>query len=195
MSRGSPSSDAADAVFVMMNPGSSKPLFEIEHLVDVNRTGVVGTALVPTKPDTTQYQIMRVMHEVGWTHVRVLNLSDLRDANSRSFAQRFPQLEQAADTSVHSIFARERAEELTAQLRRKPNAPVVCAWGVSDKLNPLIAKATTSLASTADVIGLAKPGQPGKYFHPLPSLQPRKEQWVIQMLEMLRRNHVPVTRV
>jgi hypothetical protein len=188
-----PSSDAADAVFVMMNPGSSKPLVEIEHLVDLDRTGVMATALVPTKPDTTQYQIMRVMHEVGWTHVRVLNLSDLRDANSRSFAQRFPQLEQAADTSAHSIFAQERAEELTAQLRRKPNAPVVCAWGVSDKLDPLIAKATTRLASTADVIGLAKPGHPGKFFHPLPSLQVHKEQWVMQMLAMLRRIHVPAT--
>ncbi|PLX71167.1 MAG: DUF1643 domain-containing protein [Desulfuromonas sp.] len=175
----------ADAVFVMMNPGSSRPIDETNHLVDSCRISGMMTQLVPTVPDTTQYQVMRVMHYSGWEHVRVLNLSDLRDPQSGSFAERFVRLEEQTGSQVHSIFAPERSLELEKHLSRKSKAPIVCAWGVSDNLNPLIERATGMLVSESPVMGLAKPGQHGKYFHPLPSLQRQKEQWVRQMLEQL----------
>ena len=176
---------AADAIFVMMNPGSSKPVAEINHVVDSARISRMTTQLVPTVPDTTQYQVMRIMHYLGWNHVRVLNLSDLRDPKSGSFAVRYEQLEAQTGSEVHSVFAPERTSELQTHLSRKSGAPIVYAWGVSDDLTPLITRAIRVLAPESPVTGLPKPGQSGKYFHPLPSLQSQKEQWVVQMLEQL----------
>ncbi len=175
----------ADAVFVMMNPGSSRPVEETSQSIDAGRISEMQPELAPTVPDTTQYQVMRVMHYKGWQHVRVINLSDLRDPRSGSFAQRYSQLERESGRTVHSMFYAERSTQLSYHLSRKPGGPIVCAWGVSDDLNPLIERAMKALASEPKVTGLAKPGQEGKYFHPLPSLQRQKEQWVVQMLEQL----------
>jgi len=175
----------ADAVFVMMNPGSSRPVEEKNQIICSNQVAEMSVELVPTVPDTTQYQLMRVMYYRDWQHVRVINLSDLRDPQSGSFAQRYIQLEKESGSSVHSMFSPERLVQLKRHLSRKPGAPIVCAWGVSDDLNPLIERATNALAEESGVTGLAKQGQGNKYFHPLPSLQRQKEQWVAQMLERL----------
>lgn len=180
-----PPGSGADAVFVMMNPGSSKPIVEVEQMVDVDQIAAMARPLVPTKADTTQYQVMRVMHYAGWGHVRVINLSDLRDAQSKSFEQSFSQLEQRAGYTVHSIFSPRRSEELKENLYRKSDGPIVCAWGVSNKLNRLIERTRGSLTPVCDVIGLEKPGHQGKYFHPLPTLQHQKVAWVQQMLKQL----------
>lgn len=176
----------ADAVFVMMNPGSSRPVEERDHLVESGRVSAMAIRLVPTVPDTTQYQIMRVMYFVGWRHVRVINLSDLREAKSNSFFKYYSRLEQENGCEVHSVFSPVRSKELQRYLVRKSRGPIVCAWGVSDSLDPLITRATTALQAEPWVTGLEKPGHRGKYFHPLPSLQRQKEQWVTQMLESLQ---------
>ena len=176
---------AADAVFIMMNPGSSRAVEQTDHLVLAGSISEMSAHLVPTVPDTTQYQIMRVMHYSGWQHVRVINLSDLRDPQSGAFSRRYTQLERESGSTVHSVFSPERAAELIRRLSRRPGGPLICAWGVSDDLNPLIKRAIKALALEANVTGLEKPGQSGKYFHPLPSLQSQKEQWVVQMLAQL----------
>ncbi|WP_157760838.1 DUF1643 domain-containing protein [Hydrogenovibrio halophilus] len=175
----------ADAVFVMMNPGSSRPVEKTNQLISSNQVAEMTVELVPTVPDRTQYQVMRVMHYKHWRYVRVINLSDLRDPQCGSFAQRYVQLEQESGTWVHSLFSAERSVQLKRNLSRKPGAPIILAWGVSEGLNPLIERATNALAEEQGVMGLAKPGQDNKYFHPLPPLQRQKEQWVAQMLELL----------
>lgn len=142
--------------------------------------------LVPTVPDATQYQVMRVMHYLGWKYVRVINLSDLRDARSDSFVQRYIAFERAAGGASHSVFSSDRSQELRRHLSRKSGAPIVCAWGVSSGLNPLISRAVKALDSESGVTGWAKPGQAGKYFHPLPTLQRDKEHWVDRMLAELK---------
>ncbi len=184
-SKGAPRSPVADAIFVMMNPGSSRPVAETNHVVDSSLISDMETKLVPAVPDTTQYQIMRVMHYSGWEKVRVLNLSDLRDPKSGSFTERYLRLESQTGSKIHSVFASERSTELQNHLIRKPSAPILCAWGVSDDLNTLIERATCILALESAVTGLAKPGKSGKYFHPLPSLQRQKEHWVEQMVQQL----------
>ncbi|MDD2501962.1 MAG: hypothetical protein PHN92_14250 [Geobacter sp.] len=183
--KNAPASPIADAIFVMMNPGSSRPLVETTHMVDSDNISDMEVQLVPTVPDTTQYQIMRVMHFLSWQHIRVLNLSDLRDSQSSSFADRYMHFETTTNCKTHSIFASERSAELKRNLFRKNKAPIVCAWGVSDDLNPLIERAMGALASELFVTGLAKTGKQGKYFHPLPSLQKQKEEWVFNMLKQL----------
>ncbi len=78
-----------NAVFIMMNPGSSKPLTKTNNLISPQKIGDLQISLVPTKPDTTQYQLMRVMKYLNWQHIRVINLSDLRDAESGNFIEKY----------------------------------------------------------------------------------------------------------
>src|SRR6056297_1192202 len=81
-----------DAIFVMMNPGSSQPLVEVDYLLDTDEIAHLQISLVPTKPDTTQYQVMRIMRLMSWKHVRVLNLSDVRSPKSPEFFKQFHEL-------------------------------------------------------------------------------------------------------
>lgn len=167
-----------DAIFIMMNPGSSRPLVEINNIISEGEINRLVISLVPTKPDTTQYQVMRVMHYRGWQHVRVLNISDLRDSKSGSFVERYMNIEKRTGFSAHSLFSNLRSLESRRKLKRKPEAPIVCAWGVSPDLNPLIARCLGALTGMAGLTGLKKPGTEDKFFHPLPTLQKDKEQWV-----------------
>src|SRR5208283_821609 len=97
-----------DAVFIMMNPGSSRPLVEVNNRTCADAIHELQISLVPTKPDTTQYQVMRLMRHCEWEHVRVLNLSDLRCAKSNEFFKQFKRLEQEVSFDSHSIFSARR---------------------------------------------------------------------------------------
>ena len=185
LSKNAPQDVEADAVFVMMNPGSSRPIGEDNQATNFPNVSERTDPLAPTFPDTTQYQVMRVMHYSGWQHVRVINLSDLCDPKSRSFVKRYAQLERERGVKFHSIFSSGRMAELKRHLIRKANAPIVCAWGVSNQLDPLIKRATKALSEESGIVGLAKSGADDKYFHPLPSLQHKKEKWVAEMLVAL----------
>lgn len=175
-----PLNSTVDSIFVMMNPGSSRPVIEAK-----TSNNQVAEQLVATVPDTTQYQVMRVMHHMHWQHVRVINLSDLRDPSSGSFAQRYSQLEQRFGLQEHSIFSNKRSDQLAQHLIRKPGAPIVCAWGVSADLDPLIERARIALELEDGVIGLPKSLGAWKFFHPLPLLQSQKDEWLVQMLKKL----------
>lgn len=83
-----------NAVFIMMNPGSSRPLAEVNNRIHAKAIHELPISLVPTKPDTTQYQVMRVMHYCEWRHDRVLNLSDMRCPKSGVFFKQFKGLEE-----------------------------------------------------------------------------------------------------
>lgn len=166
-----------DAVCIMMNPGSSMPLAEPGE--------AQAPALVPARPDRTQHQIMRLMEALGWNHVRVLNLSDIREPRSRLFHERFRVLESALGYQDHSIFSENRRSELARRLLRKPGAPIICAWGVSPRLDPLIDRCTGRIHDQAGQVGLLKPGSERKFYHPLPTLQRDKDLWVANMLRLL----------
>lgn len=175
-----------DAIMVMMNPGSSQPLEGIEHLKPLGKNEQITQNLVVTKPDTTQYQVMRLMHYLNWQHVRVINLSDLREAKSPLFIKKFMWLEAEFGFDVHSIFAAKRKDELARVLKRKDGAPIVNGWGVSEKLNALIERALPALPAAAQMFGIAKPELvPLKYFHPLPTLQRDKNLWVENIVKQL----------
>ncbi|MCJ8323283.1 MAG: DUF1643 domain-containing protein [Rhizobiales bacterium] len=182
------------AIMVMMNPGSSRPLEAGSTSASLSHQADIDGDLVAAKPDTTQYQVMRVMHYMGWQHVRVINLSDIREAKSPLFIKKFHQLEADYNYDLHSIFAPKRTKELELALRRKPNAPILKGWGISDKLDLLIERAETALQLAAQnsgqidrVFGVQKLDlTPIKYFHPLPTLQKRKNQWVENMVKQLK---------
>jgi hypothetical protein len=171
-----------DAIFIMMNPGSSRPLVDANNVISECLINQLVVSLVPTKPDTTQYQVMRVMHYCDWQHVRVLNISDMRDPKSGNFVGRYSDIENRTGFSAHSLFAANRSVESSRKLNRKPEAPIICAWGISPDLDPLIERCLNVVGDTAGLTGLKKPGTKNKYFHPLPTLQKDKEQWVTNLL-------------
>jgi hypothetical protein len=172
-----------DAVFIMMNPGSSRPLVVVDNRLHAEAIHELPISLVPTKPDTTQYQVMRVMHYCQWRHVRVLNLSDLRCSKSGEFFKQFKRLEEEASFDSHSIFSGRRKNELALKLTKHNAIPVIRAWGVNAALDPLIERCTSKLTKAKTVRGLMKEGTTNKFLHPLPSLQKQKAFWVNRMVE------------
>lgn len=170
-----------DAVFIMMNPGSSRPLVPVNNRIHANAIHELPISLVPTKPDTTQYQVMRLMHYCDWQHVRVLNLSDLRCSKSGEFFKQFKTLEDELSFDAHSVFSDRRQDERTLKLIG--GISVIRAWGVSPHLDSLIDRCLPRLINASAVRGLMKEGVTNKFLHPLPSLQSQQKEWVNRMVE------------
>lgn len=177
---------APDAVVVMMNPGISKPVSNTPAQVDHTQLSWGRKKLVLTKPDITQYQIMRVMYFCRWNYVRVLNLSDLRNTSSGSFVKQYRILEHEHKYNNHSIFVPSRAAELSRHLQRSAGAPIISAWGTSPQLAPLIGRCVRRLRKHGDFIGLPHPEGDDRYLHPLPHLQIDKRAWVDSMVDLIR---------
>jgi len=173
-----------DAIFIMMNPGSSEPRepgYQIPRLSYKNLSEqLLKQRVVTAKPDTTQYQVMRLMKANGWNHVRVLNLSDIREAKSAAFIKQIKNM----DSFIHSIFCPERREELDLALDAKENAPIVCAWGISKDLLPLATLCKRTIPGDR-VAGLSCE-EPYLYYHPLPSLISKQKEWLKSMMDCLR---------
>jgi hypothetical protein len=170
-----------DAIFIMMNPGSSRPLADVNNRIHAKAIHELPISLVPTKPDTTQYQVMRIMHYCEWRHVRVLNLSDLRCPKSGVFFKQFKGLEEEHLFDAHSVFSDRRTDELALKLIS--GIPMIGAWGVSPHLDPLIERCLSKLTKAKLVRGLLKEGTTNKFLHPLPSLQSQKVAWANRMVE------------
>lgn len=177
-----------DALFIMMNPGSSKPRqkrFVPPVLSEADLSNqLLKQQIVTTKPDTTQYQLMRLMQVINWDHVRILNLSDIRQPKSSKFLKQVKQM----DNPIHSIFAPERSIELGCAMRNlKPKAPTVCAWGVNEKLRDLSMLCLQSIPSDR-IVGVYY--AEGFYRHPLPSLIQNKIEWLDNITECLKKREV-----
>jgi hypothetical protein len=181
------SSRKPDAVIIMMNPGSSRPLDEVKNHIHAEEIAELQISLVPTKPDTTQYQVMRLMHYCEWRHARVLNLSDLRCSQSGKFVRQFKELEGVTSFDSHSIFSTRRKNELALKLTADKAIAVICAWGVSAGLDPLIERCTLRITKHKTIKGLLKEGTANKFLHPLPSLQKQKISWVNRMVKQCQR--------
>lgn len=179
---------AADAIVIMMNPGSSSPV-GLDPCIAYNKKSIVKLVplLVDTKPDPTQYQIMRIMAIKEWKHARVINLSDLRTPQSEEL---FKVLRKTS-SDQHSIFAEVRNAELNMMLKRKDGAPIICAWGTNNELIPLIKKAMQVLKGTR-LAGFKKVGTEYFYYHPMPknhypnSTMSPQLQWIQEIMNSLK---------
>jgi hypothetical protein len=177
-----------DAVVVMMNPGSSKPLDKdykpgVFSLDEIYSPGWIKD-IIPTRPDNAQYQMMRLMEFKKWQYVRVLNLSDLRNGNSGKFYDDFSRVAKIDTTNPHSIFHHKRKKELKKCLNVKPGAPVILGWGNEGFLIPLAQAALHSL-ETFMVAGVSKSDNPYFFSYPSPYLKEQKLQWLNKISKML----------
>ncbi len=168
-----------DAVVIMMNPGSSRPIEEgdTDSLLSMPLSAGFQKPLVLTQPDNTQYQIMRIMVSKHWKHVRILNISDLRDPKSPSFIARTQKLADLPGGGAHSLFSNVRKTERETMLRRKPGAPFILGWGQDAGLIPL-AKQCLSRIEGEKIITVPAGNDPSLTAHPSPMLQSKKEVWL-----------------
>ena len=168
-----------DAVVIMMNPGSSRPIEDgdTDSLLTLPLPAGFQKPLVLTQPDNTQYQIMRIMVSKGWTHVRVLNISDLRDPKSPSFIARTQKLASLPGGDRHSLFSEARSVERADMLLRKPGAPFIIGWGQDAGLIPLAKQCLNRIAGEK-IITVPAGNDPVLTAHPSPMLQKKKEEWL-----------------
>lgn len=185
-----------DAIFVMMNPGSSKPIIDDnQQEIHAEKISSLKTTLVRTNPDDTQFQVMRVMDDRKWGHVLVINLSDIRNASSNGskkkngdkkegFSSEYKVLEEKPKGETHSIFCVDRRDELKRQLDRVGEGPIVLAWGVGSYLKTLATDASEILSGKA-ISGWKKNKEDWKYYHPLPRNPKSQKDWLEEVLKSL----------
>ncbi|MRS25591.1 hypothetical protein [Bacillus sp. RIT694] len=122
-----------DLLMIMMNPGKSTPA-DADYIPPCYSTEnaphlIKDTQKVETIPDRTQYQIMRIMWNMGYKHSRVINISDLRNPISTLFKRDLEQVHVL--NSIHSIFSELRREELEGLFSElKDDSVVFKAWGI-----------------------------------------------------------------
>ncbi len=169
-----------DAVVIMMNPGSSRPIAEgdTNSLLTIPLPDDFQKPLVLTQPDNTQYQLMRIMVSKGWNHLRILNISDIRNPKSTSFIARTKALEGLKNGGAHSLFSKVRKNERERMLERKPSAPFILGWGQDIGLVPL-AKQCMSRIEGERIVTVPSEKNPFLTAHPSPMMQTKKEEWLV----------------
>jgi hypothetical protein len=175
-----------DAVFILMNPGSSEPADAKAEIDLVDNMGEMEVKLVESNPDDAQFQIMRVMHYCGYNHVRVLSLSDIRHPNSNKFYGFYHNIVEKGNFHEHSIFYKTRYKELIKKIGLKPLYPIICGWGLDKNLDPLIKKCIKMLPHSASLYGLKVEGEDNKYFHPLPRTKSEMMAWVEMLVQQIK---------
>lgn len=126
-----------DAVVVMMNPGTSRPEDSeyIEKEYQLLYLTLSEKEMVLAHPDETQKRIMRIMLAKGWKHVRVINLSDIRQHVSEKLVAEIKNFNLYSNKMEHSIFSKLRRTELLKLIGNSSEKPILFAWGTQDCLN------------------------------------------------------------
>lgn len=178
-----------DAIIVMMNPGSSRPLEDgdSDSLLSMPLEKGFQKPRLLTQPDNTQYQIMRIMSSQGWSHVRVLNISDIRQPKSPLFIAQTQKMAEWADGETHSLFCEQRSDERAEMLKRKPNAPFITGWGQDLGLLPLAEQCLQHIEGERQVT-VPSPNHPKLTAHPSPMMQEKKEQWLKDICAALKKS-------
>lgn len=165
-----------EAYFIMMNPGSCHPINE-EYIIDKSRN-CDSLEMIECNPDPAQYQIMKLMDNKGWKHVRILNLSDITTGNSSEFRE----LLKYISSDSHSVFSDSRKEELLELMHE--NARIVAAWTSSKEIRHLAILCKDKLKdSVIDGIPFDKDKIYYKYIKP--QLQTQRVQILKDLLDVL----------
>lgn len=167
--------DKHDLLVIMMNPGGSKSLYPAETKMFDRQVFADTLHVVPTQPDVTQYQTMRLMLalRVGWA--RVLNLSDICETKSKKLFERLKKY-----CFAHSVFDPRRYEE-RLYLAQKPRYRVY-AWG-HDKFLQVYGKRVLE-SFPGEFFGMRKSFY--GFSHASPFLQKQKELWLKNIIQQVQ---------
>lgn len=183
-----------DVYFCMMNPGSSEPQptkvenynGPPEYVMDEDLPQkILQTPMVSAKPDTTQYMVMNVMEYTNLKHVRVINLSDIREPKSKEFVKKINSFYLMHKNHVHSLFDPLRQKELQIAFGSELKIPVVAAWGKNKKYLDLIHLCKKGIVGT-DCHGLFDDKRKLLAKHPLPPDWNKQMEWLVDMVDMLK---------
>ncbi|HHC6594782.1 hypothetical protein [Vibrio parahaemolyticus] len=130
--------------------------------------------IVSTRPDNAQYQIMRLMLLNEWKHVRVINLSDLRNGNSGKFSTEFQKAKILDNSNPHSLTHKDRRCELKQYCSESKT--VIVAWGSTAVLRE---SAKTFFKQVPNVKGL--PLESPWFRYPSPYNKQQKLDWLESM--------------
>lgn len=183
-----PNGKKPDAVVVMMNPGSSRPM-DKKYIPKLLTTEELykkkyNKDVIPTRPDNAQYQLMRVMLEKRWEYVLILNLSDLREGKSSEFAKIYKWTEDLDKNIPHSVWSENRREELYDYLGQCKTIPVIAGWGQIAVLEKM-ANNALGVLKEYPLFGLKYNEEGIWYRYPSPYVKDDKILWLKQILKQL----------
>lgn len=172
--------EEADAVVIMVNPGSCEPA-DASHVYPLYQEDLFALPFVKVKEDMTQYQLMRLMERMEWNMMYIINLSDLRAGNINEYRRMRERLNRAGQGG-HSIFSEGRGETIHQFVADRTR--VIAAWGTNEFIREDALKAYNYLTNFFTIEGLPHQDFPF-YRHPNPMLKDRCIQWLGDMCEML----------
>lgn len=178
-----------DIIVIMMNPGSSSPQNEnyVPKILSQNEYNkVIEKEIIQAKPDSTQYQIMRLMELNGWNFVRILNLSDLRNGDSGKFRTEFKRATNIDNSNPHCITHINRRRELIESLNSKSQL-IIAAWGEIKELKDS-AETILKLELNQNIIGRKKKKAPN-YYHACPRKTDDRIKWLEEIQEKIKKEN------
>lgn len=168
---------------VMLNPGSSRPLDSeyVESQIPASQINrLEHVSLIDTKPDTTQYQIMRVMNEFKYSYADVINLYDVREPKSGIL---FQNAKKGRIPLEASIFSDARQSELNSLFAASP--VVVLAWGNARQIAETEKNALEKVSQLTDKSFLVR-GRDNIICHPSPQMHSFKLKWLDDIYAQLK---------
>lgn len=169
-----------DAIVIMMNPGSSRPLDKNYQQKNYTSKQIFSKRwkkeFVPAQADNAQYQIMRMMRKKQWKIVYIINLSDLRNGNSEKFAADFTLIEKNNNDSPHCMTHQKRKNELQQLL--DADCPIIAAWGSVKVLKNSAEQILNLMSNSRNLIGLRVDENLPWYRFASPYLKTHKESWL-----------------
>ena len=172
--------DIANALVVMVNPGSSQPT-DKEYVIPPYHENLMEIPMVEASSDQTQHQLMRLMEFRGWDMIYIINLSDLIEGNLASFQDALNAFRNN-ENHEHSIFSPNRREQINKLLSK--NTKMIVGWGVQPIMKKEMYEALMILEEHGKVIGV-RHQTPPYYLHPKPALIEDRIQWLVHMKKLL----------
>lgn len=168
---------------IMLNPGSSRPLdneyLETEILV-TKIDELNNLTLIDAKPDTTQYQIMRVMNELQFSYAHIINLYDVREPKSSFLLDNAKRGKLQVEAS---IFSNKRQSELNNYFT--VDTTVILAWGNVKPIIEIEKKAFVKITKLTNKIFTVR-GKNNIICHPSPQNHNFKLKWLDNICGQLR---------
>ena len=160
-----------DCTLIMSNPGASRPLNGCDGTPRDPSRVYENPELTRTWPEEAQNAVVALMRSKGFSHMRVLNLSDVRAGSN--FGEMVAGLPDG-----HSIFSEVRRPELRRRLRDQ--SIVVVGWSYEKELGQLGKTAYDTLALLSIAVHGWNPRFGFAYPHPTqgPNAEERRREWL-----------------